>query len=173
MRETFRRKGFDGASMADLAASTGLAKAGLYHRFPGGKMEMAEAVLSDVRVWMVEQVLDPLDAPGDPQAKLIAMTTALRELYEEGTAPCLIGMFSVSEAFEQLQARLCASLESLQRGIATTLLDHGLTRREATRRAEDAVIRIQGALIVSRVQGDNGPFVRTMKSLPETLLSVH
>lgn len=172
MRETFRRKGFDGASMADLSASTGLAKAGLYHRFPGGKMQMAEVVLSDVRAWMIERVVDPLNAAGDPKLKLIAMTKALREFYDEGTSTCLIGMFSASEAFEQLQARLCASLESLQRGIATTLLDHGLTRREATHRAEDAVIRIQGALIVSRVQGDNGPFLRTMKSLPEILLSV-
>ena len=172
MRETFRRKGFDGASMADLSASTGLAKAGLYHRFPRGKMEMAESVLSDVRAWMVEQVLDPLDAPGDPHAKLAAMTKALLEFYEEGASPCLIGMFSASEAFEQLQARLCASLDSLQRAIATTLIDHGLTRREAMRRAEEGLIRIQGALIVSRVRGDKGPFLRAMKTLPEILLSV-
>ncbi|OIQ94967.1 putative HTH-type transcriptional regulator YxaF [mine drainage metagenome] len=171
MRDTFRRKGFDGASLADLAADTGLAKAGLYHRFPGGKLEMAEVVLTDAKVWMVEHVLDPLNAPGEARTKLIAMTKALREFYAEGSSPCLIGTLSVGEAFDHLQSRLCASLDALQQGIAFTLLQHGFSRQESARRAEDAVVRIQGSLVVSRVRADNSPFLRLMKSLPKALLS--
>ncbi|GAY11436.1 helix-turn-helix domain-containing protein [Pseudonocardia sp. N23] len=39
----FRDKGFDGTAIADLAAATGLQGASLYHRFPDGKEEMADA----------------------------------------------------------------------------------------------------------------------------------
>ena len=37
LSDVFRRKGYDGASYSDLMKATGLVKASLYHRFPGGK----------------------------------------------------------------------------------------------------------------------------------------
>ena len=47
----FRRKGYDGASLADLSAATGLGRSSLYHYFPGGKEEMARAVLDRADAW--------------------------------------------------------------------------------------------------------------------------
>ena len=44
---TFRDQGYDGASLAELSAATGLGKSSLYHHFPGGKVDMA--ALSDLR----------------------------------------------------------------------------------------------------------------------------
>ena len=44
--KTFRSRGYEGSSLAELAKSTGLKKASLYHRFPKGKEEMAIAVLN-------------------------------------------------------------------------------------------------------------------------------
>src|SRR5260370_8776623 len=41
----FRDRGFEGASLADLSRATGLGKSSLYHHFPRGKEQMAEAVL--------------------------------------------------------------------------------------------------------------------------------
>jgi len=40
LSDVFRRKGYDGASYSDLMKATGLVKASLYHRFPGGKADM-------------------------------------------------------------------------------------------------------------------------------------
>ncbi len=37
----FRANGYDGSSLGDIAAATGLQKSSLYHRFPGGKQQMA------------------------------------------------------------------------------------------------------------------------------------
>lgn len=171
MRSTFQRKGFDGASLAELAADAGLAKAGLYHRFPGGKREMAESVLDDLKAWMTRWVLAPLNEPGDTRAKLDEMVKMLKKLYANGQRPCLIGQFSVGEGLAHFQKRLGASLLTLQLGISTALIQHGLPRQEAAHRAEDAVIRIQGSLVVARAQNDAGPFLRTMQRLPEFLLS--
>ncbi len=41
----FRLHGYEGASLSRIAKATGLQRASLYFRFPGGKEEMAEAVL--------------------------------------------------------------------------------------------------------------------------------
>ena len=42
LTEVFQSKGYEAASLQDLARATGLKKASLYHRFPGGKKQMAE-----------------------------------------------------------------------------------------------------------------------------------
>lgn len=40
----FRDHGYEGASLADLSRATKLGKSSLYHHFPRGKEQMAEAV---------------------------------------------------------------------------------------------------------------------------------
>jgi TetR/AcrR family transcriptional regulator, lmrAB and yxaGH operons repressor len=52
LAEAFREHGFEGASLAHLCEATGLGKGSLYHFFPGGKDEMAAAVLADVDAWI-------------------------------------------------------------------------------------------------------------------------
>jgi len=48
----FQRCGYDGASLSELSAATGLGRSSLYHHFPGGKEEMARAVIARVGAWM-------------------------------------------------------------------------------------------------------------------------
>ena len=45
--EVFRESGYDGTSISRITEKTGLGKGSLYHFFPGGKAEMAAAVLAD------------------------------------------------------------------------------------------------------------------------------
>ena len=54
--EVFREHGFSGSSLAEISQHTGLGKGSLYHFFPGGKTEMAEAVLDDITNWFEENV---------------------------------------------------------------------------------------------------------------------
>src|SRR6266481_2155438 len=44
----FRRKGYAGTSYSDIREATGLVKASLYHRFPGGKEAMVTAGYTDI-----------------------------------------------------------------------------------------------------------------------------
>ena len=46
--EVFREHGFEGASLSVIGKRTGLGKGSLYHFFPGGKEEMAAAVLTEI-----------------------------------------------------------------------------------------------------------------------------
>src|SRR5258708_38282466 len=88
LTEVFRRKGYDGASYADLTEATGLVKASLYHRFPGGKEEMVDAILSEVDRQFVEYVLAPALGEGDPKERARRMGRRLREFYDSGRSWC-------------------------------------------------------------------------------------
>ena len=52
LTKTFRTSGYDGASLARLSESTGIGRSSLYHYFPGGKEEMAQAVLAHANAWL-------------------------------------------------------------------------------------------------------------------------
>ncbi|MDR3439690.1 TetR/AcrR family transcriptional regulator [Telmatospirillum sp.] len=171
MKTVFRENGYDGASMADLAAKTGLAKAALYHHFPGGKEDMAAAVLDEISGWMKEHVLGPLSVPGVPREKLRRLSEALNEFYDGGQSSCLIGAFSIGEAMTLFQGRLGAAVRGLMAAIAKVLIEAEIPERVALSRAEDAVIRIQGALVVARALRDTRPFTRLLRRLPDDLLS--
>jgi AcrR family transcriptional regulator len=48
LAEIFRELGFEGATLSRITERTGIGKGSLYHFFPGGKEEMAAAVLAEV-----------------------------------------------------------------------------------------------------------------------------
>jgi TetR/AcrR family transcriptional repressor of lmrAB and yxaGH operons len=170
MRSAFRASGYDGASLADLAESTGLTRAALYHHFPDGKAQMAAAVLDDLSRWSFAHILQPLRQPGEPLARLRAMTLGVEELYAGGHEACLIGLFSIGDPLQRFGQQLRRAISDLVGAIEGVLVEAGIARDIAHERAQDAVVRIQGALVVARVLEDTDPFERLMRSLPEQLL---
>lgn len=170
MRKVFRAHGYDGATLTTLSETTGLARAALYHLYPEGKQQMAAAVLEEQKAWSLAHILAPLRQPGDPAGRLRAMTAALDELYRGGHEPCLIGLFSSGEPLRLFSSQLEAAVSDLIAAIRDVLLDAGIESLAAALRAEDAVVRIQGALVVSRALQDTGPFERTLAQLAGQLL---
>ena len=59
--DAFRDKGYEGASLSELSAATGLTKSSLYHYFPDGKEEMAEEVLAHLDRQLAENLYKPLN----------------------------------------------------------------------------------------------------------------
>ena len=56
--DAFRADGYEGASLSRLSEATGLKKASLYHRFPGGKEQMASEILD----WDVGRLAEDVSA---------------------------------------------------------------------------------------------------------------
>jgi TetR/AcrR family transcriptional repressor of lmrAB and yxaGH operons len=167
----FRSVGYEGASLARLSRETGLAKAALYHRYTGGKEEMASAVLAGVGRDMATTVLRHLDGGGSPRQRLAAMRDGLVAFYADGERSCLAEMFSIEGTPEAVRAPLAAGLTAWIAAVARVVGDAGLDPAESRRRAEDMAIRIEGALVVSRALGDTGPFRRTLARLVDDLLA--
>ena len=76
-------------------------------------------------------------------------------------APCTAD--DVAELLDQATTAWINALAGLSR-------EAGHSRREAQVRATDAVVAIQGALVLARITGDRSAFERAITALPERLL---
>jgi len=166
----FRRAGYQGATLSSLSAATGLGKSSLYHYFPNGKADMAAAAMEAVGIWMGEHVMPTLSEPITAQKRLKKFCAALSEFYAKGSLPCLTDLFTIGEAGEFFQQFLKQRLSGLIKTLAGVVEETGVSPEEAARRAEDALISMHGALVVSRALGSTAPFVRTMRNFPTVLL---
>lgn len=169
LMEAFRKHGYDGASLATLSARTGLGKSSLYYHFPGGKEQMAIEVLAYLNAGLRETFGD-IEREDDPEQKLALMLDALEEFYDGGNEACLLERLGASVDRARFGAPLRATFAEWMQVIADICHAAGLGAATAQRRAEDAVVRIQGALIVAAGMGDPGVFGRTLDQLRTGLL---
>jgi AcrR family transcriptional regulator len=168
LTDVFREKGYEGASYKDLMAATGLVKASLYHRFPGGKEEMVDAIQSEVDREFSEYVLRPAQEEGQPEKRARRMARRLAEFYATGKRGCLLDTLTLASNPRTL-AHARRSMESWIASFVRVGRDAGLPPALARRRAEDAVVAIEGGLIVSRVMNNRRPFLRGLATLPNRL----
>jgi TetR/AcrR family transcriptional regulator, lmrAB and yxaGH operons repressor len=166
----FREHGYDGTSMSDISAATGLGKSSIYHHFPGGKQQMAAAALEHLAATL-DPVLESLGDRRPPRAKLDALLGALDDFYQGGRAACLLERLTASVDRTRLARPLAASFRSLLGAFEKLSQEAGVDRAEARRRAEDAVVRIEGSLIVAAGTGDPQVFRRAMETIRATLLA--
>jgi len=167
--EVFRTYGFEGTSLSRLSQATGLEKASLYHRFPGGKQQIALAVAEATCAWLQQNVFGPLKNPGDPRKKLRAVADQLRLCYVDGTMPCAFEVFSLAGGTAELTEILRGALQAWLKAFTEVAKESGLPVSEARKRAEQAIIQIEGSLILGRVLDDTKTFHRVLEELPALL----
>lgn len=166
----FRQYGYEGTTLSRISQATGLGRASLYHHFPNGKQGMAEAVLEYVSQWFNETVLNPLRLDGEPLERLRAMNSSLKQFYNCGQDACLLAMFSLGESDDLFHNQVSQALNAWIDSLAQLLCEAGLPETQARQRAEDAVIQIQGALVLTRGLDSTSPFERVLQELPSRLL---
>ena len=165
--EVFREHGFEGASLAIISTRTGLGKGSLYHFFPGGKEEMAAAVLQDIRQWFDDQVYRPLRDDDDPRRAIDHMWRAVTDYFRSGKRICLVGAFALDHVRDHFAAELSNYFAAWQTALASALERAGCGMSRAL--AEDAVIAIQGALILARAENDENIFTRSIERVRSRL----
>ncbi len=168
----FRRLGYEGASLSELSKATGLGRSSLYHYFPGGKEEMANAALDRLSEWMETYLLTPLKKPGTPAERLERVLDALDSLYAQGKEACLLGTLVYGGSRNLFQPRLQESFATWIASFEALIVEAGVDATIARQRAETAVVRIQGALTLCGGLDDDGPFKRVLADLRTALLAV-
>ncbi len=170
--DVFRDVGYQGASMTELADASGLKKASLYHRFPGGKQQMADEALRSIVERIQTGMLAALQSDAPPRERLTAMTRALDWFYDGGRKACLLNTLA-SPDWENgaFNADIGHAFEALTAAIASTLEDAGFDPELARRRALKAVSLIEGTLVVSRGRTSVEPFQIMLADLPGDLLA--
>lgn len=167
--ELFRQRGYEGTSVNDLAAATGLEKASLYYRFPGGKKDIALAAAAHVGQWFAENIFTPLAVPGPSGDRIKAVCRRLRTFYGDGAKPCILDALSLRGGPPELAGALSEAYKAWVESFAAIARESGLGRRLAEDRARQALIQIEGSLVLSRVTGNRKIFLDALSALPGLL----
>lgn len=158
----FRDRGYDGASLSDLSAATGLGRSSLYHHFPGGKQDMGRAVLTRLEALLEASVLAALRGEGTPAERLDAMLAVVDTFYEGGRRACLLERLTASVEREAFARPLQHAFAAWIGALAALAMEAGFAPDEARARAEDAVVRVEGALVVCAGTGGLDVFARAL-----------
>jgi AcrR family transcriptional regulator len=167
--DLFRTYGFEGVSLKRLADATGLEKASLYYRYPGGKDDIALAVAGDAFAWLQANVFEPLAGTGPTRKRVSFVAERLREFYSGGSRACVTDVLSIPGGSGKLQLVLRAAMQAWVNAFTQIAKESGMATATARSRAEEAIVRIQGSLVLARVLGDTTAFERALRLLPDLL----
>ena len=170
----FREHGYEGASLSRLSEATGLVKASLYYQFPKGKEDMAVAVLGAIEADFGRVLSGPFsDRSLKPEERMRILGEGLSTIYQGGRSFCLVDVFGIGEAGRIFKAHLGRMVAALSKAVTGILIDAGFGAEEAEQRAEDTLIAVQGALVLSRATRDTGAFERVIAALPRRVQRQH
>ncbi len=161
----FRDQGFDGASLADLSRATGLGKSSLYHYFPNGKSQMAEAVLHRATALIDGAILAAARAPEPLKARLRKIVAAFDQFYAGGRTACVLAQLSTAGIGPEARMHLQSAFAHWIEAIAALATESGMPPARARDFVEDWTARVQGTLILQAANSDHGPFTRAMDDL--------
>lgn len=167
LAEVFRTYGFEGASLARICEGTKLGKGSIYHFFPGGKEEMAEAVLAHVDDWFKRHVFEPLAEGADAGEGIRAMFDDVGRYFLSGRRVCLVGVFALGNERDRFADRVRAYFAAWIDALAAALVRTGRKPEEAAALAEEVVGGIQGGLVLARAFDRTDLFTNTLERLRE------
>jgi len=175
--ELFRRNGYHATSVKQVVTAAEAPFGSLYHSFPGGKEELAEAVIETSGRTYGELFALVYDAASDPPSAITDFFDGAAAVLEETDYLdiCPIGtvaleVASTNERLRQATDRVFADWTDLA---AQRLTAAGIGRRKARELATTLVAALQGAFMLSRAAHSPEP-VRTtgrvMRGLVEEAL---
>jgi AcrR family transcriptional regulator len=162
LANVFRHYGYEGASLARITAATGLGKGSLYHAFPGGKEEMALAVLRALDEATTAEILHHLGGDHPPLAAFGLMFEGMRRHFDEGRRICLIGAFALEGSHERFPRLISGHFNGWRDSMADCLVRGGLKPAHATRLALDILVAMEGGLVLARGLDDPSVFMEAI-----------
>lgn len=169
----FFQYGYDGTTLSLIAERTGLQRASLYHHFPGGKEEMARAVLQASDRWAETAVVAVVnDASLPPEQRLRTILANLDQVHHTPQQLSPANAFVVGDGGEVFGMHVRQwHFKGLAWLLAELLVACGLPEPVARRRAWEYRLLWEGGLVCARVMGDMGLFRSMMQRMPDYLLS--
>jgi TetR/AcrR family transcriptional regulator, lmrAB and yxaGH operons repressor len=171
LAEVFRAHGYEGTTLSLITEATGLGKGSLYYLFPDGKRQMAAEVLAEIDGWFETNIFAQLRKTNDPRQATATMIENVDAYFQSGQRMCLVGVIALGASRDTFADEVRSYFVEWKNALASTLRRAGLGSSLAKRRAEDAMVAIQGALVVARAEGDSGIFRRAMADLKSRLLA--
>jgi TetR/AcrR family transcriptional repressor of nem operon len=172
----FNQKGYSGTSLSDLMDATGLQKGGIYRHF-SGKEELATAAFDYSWQRAVSGRLDGVeDLPDsvDQLKKMIDNFVEIRSGLVPGGCPLMNTAVEADDGNAKLRARARKALQAWTGRLSKITAD-GIGKRQIKshldpkRLSQWIIGSLEGALLISRLQNDNGPLHDARQHLHEYL----
>jgi TetR/AcrR family transcriptional repressor of lmrAB and yxaGH operons len=156
MARLLRDQGYTATGRAQLLAESGVSNGSLYHHFPGGMEEVAEAALEASGRVVADALREALDgAPNAGEGVVRFLDIAQEAAIDEQCAGCPVAPTAlespiISPRLRAVAARCFDQWEAL---IATRLRADGCSEDSLATAASAALALIEGALLLARVSG--------------------
>lgn len=156
MARLLRDQGYAATGRAQLLTESGVSNGSLYHHFPGGMEEVAEAALEASGRAVADQLGEALDgAPNAGEGVARFLDIAQREAVGEQCAGCPVAPTALESPIisPRLQAAAARCFDQWEALIAARLRADGWPEDSISAAASAAVALIEGALLLARVSG--------------------
>ena len=165
LAEVFREYGYEGASLALITKATGFGKGSLYHFFPDGKEEMVQAVLADIQRWFETAIYSPLRDESDASGAINAMLDETSTYFKSGRRVCLVGALAVGNTRDRFTDAIRGYFLGWIEALQLALVRQGRDSELARSLSEEAILTIQGAIVLTRALDDAAVFQRAIEQL--------
>jgi len=160
-RELFREKGYAGASMQDLATRVGLKKASLYMRFPNKEALVPEVLDLAFRETMQGADVDARDWDVAYESLIKAIAT---NLSDQKRCVGLHLAYGVGDDTPVAKEAVRTFFQSLRGGLSE-ILERTMAPGIAAAVAADALIRLEGATLLTAVFDDKEVMERVVRTV--------
>ena len=167
-----RIKGYFGTGINDITNRSKIPKGSIYHHFPGGKDEIIESALEDAAIDMAYSFKNAMKGKATAQKGLEAVIDVfindLRENKLEYGCPLAAVSMDVAADNEILRMACSRMFDFWIEAINSYLKYKGVKVR-SKEKAERFLIRLEGALLLSRVQQSDRSLKLIKKDLKNLL----
>src|SRR5271167_569310 len=167
MARLLRDQGYSATGRAQLLAESGVSNGSLYHHFPGGMEELAEAALEASGQAVADSLSQALDgAPNAAQGVIRFLDVAEGPVGEEGCPGCPIAPTALESPIisPRLRAAAARCFDQWEGLIAARLRADGWPEGSVAGTASAALALIEGALLLARVSGRGSPLVHAKRA---------
>lgn len=169
----FRRQGYAATGVNQILETAAVKAGSLYHHFPDGKQQLAAAVVDGAGTGIETRLRQVLDS-GLPVTDIVdgwidLMAAGLASDQRDGCPIEPIATESVN-ASPQVRTASARAFGAWRGAVADRLRADGWAQPEAERTALAVIALIEGALILSRIEGD-ATALNAAKAAARTLLS--
>jgi TetR/AcrR family transcriptional regulator, lmrAB and yxaGH operons repressor len=157
MARLLRDQGYTATGRAQLLAESGVSNGSLYHHFPGGMEELAEAALQASGLGVADALREALDAaPSTAVGIGRFLDIAARPVGGEPCRGCPIAPAALESPIISPRLRTVAArwFDQWKDLIAARLRTDGWPEHSAAEAASAALALVEGALLLARVSGE-------------------
>ena len=158
MARLLREQGYTGTTRAQLLAQSGVSNGSLYHHFPGGMEEVAQAALEASGALLADALGNALDGAPNAAEGVVRFLDLAWETDTDGQcAGCPIAPTALESPIihPRLRAVAARCFDEQQALVATRLRADGWPDASAQEAASGALALIEGALLLGRVSGQS------------------